>query len=257
MGSSTKRTMVSSETQMGLAGDPARRSFDAAAALSRATDLPTLNLTMRRALEPLGFKYFVVVENFGHDVRQIAGAPHPEWHPHLIERGYHLQGPAYTAAARRLGPCFHSDLVDLADYGEVQRRIEGERREFGITDGFSNSMPGSNGWTLTVGMTGADIDTRDPDVRIAAHILSSYFGLSARRLRTPVVESVKPVMLTERQRDCLRWVREGKSATDIASILGISAHTVHEHVAGACRRLDVRTRIQAVTAAICLNLIDP
>lgn len=64
-------------------------------------------------------------------------------------------------------------------------------------------------------------------------------------------------MLTERQRECLAWVREGKSSTDIGVILGLSRHTVNDHIAAACERLGVRTRTQAVAEAIVRGLIPP
>ena len=58
-----------------------------------------------------------------------------------------------------------------------------------------------------------------------------------------------PAALTRRQRECLAWVEQGKSSTDIGAILGLSPETVNEHVGEACRRLGVRTRVQAVVAA--------
>ena len=64
-------------------------------------------------------------------------------------------------------------------------------------------------------------------------------------------------MLTTRQLECLYWVMAGKSSTDIAAILGISRHTVDEHIAAACRRLGVRTRTQAVAEALRLGLLSP
>ena len=57
------------------------------------------------------------------------------------------------------------------------------------------------------------------------------------------------VCVTPRQLECLKWAGEGKSSVDIGSILNISAATVNEHLADACRRLDVRTRIQAIVEA--------
>jgi DNA-binding CsgD family transcriptional regulator len=64
-------------------------------------------------------------------------------------------------------------------------------------------------------------------------------------------------MLTARQLECLVWVREGKSSTDIGAILGLSPHTVDEHIAGACERLGVRTRTQAVAEAMTRGLLGP
>jgi LuxR family quorum-sensing system transcriptional regulator CciR len=63
-------------------------------------------------------------------------------------------------------------------------------------------------------------------------------------------------VLTPRQRQCLAWVEQGKSSTDIGAILGLSPETVNEHVGEACRRLNVRTRVQAVVVARARGLMS-
>jgi len=62
-------------------------------------------------------------------------------------------------------------------------------------------------------------------------------------------------MLTRRQVECLYSVREGKSSTDIATILDLSPRTVDEHIAAACERLGVRTRTQAVAEVMRQGLL--
>ena len=44
-------------------------------------------------------------------------------------------------------------------------------------------------------------------------------------------------------------------SADTGRILGISARTVDEHVAHACARLGVRTRVQAVARSILLGIL--
>ena len=61
--------------------------------------------------------------------------------------------------------------------------------------------------------------------------------------------------ITRRQLECLAWAQEGKSATDIGAILGISPRTVENHLAKACEQLGVRTRIQAVVKARDLGIL--
>lgn len=61
--------------------------------------------------------------------------------------------------------------------------------------------------------------------------------------------------LSERQLECLAWAQEGKSATDIGQIIGISGRTVEGHLAKVCEALGVRTRIQAVVRARELGLL--
>jgi len=62
-------------------------------------------------------------------------------------------------------------------------------------------------------------------------------------------------LITERQLQCLAWVQEGKSATDIGAILGLSGRTVEKHIIKVCGHLGVKTRVQAVVRARELGLI--
>ena len=62
--------------------------------------------------------------------------------------------------------------------------------------------------------------------------------------------------LTQRQLEILGWVEQGKSATDIGGILGISHRTVEHHLEKACTSLGVRTRFQAVLKVRDLGLIS-
>jgi DNA-binding CsgD family transcriptional regulator len=62
-------------------------------------------------------------------------------------------------------------------------------------------------------------------------------------------------VLSARQLECLYWAQEGKSATDIGQIIGISGRTVERHLFNACRALGVRTRVQAVIRARDLRLL--
>lgn len=61
--------------------------------------------------------------------------------------------------------------------------------------------------------------------------------------------------ITDRQLQCLAWVQEGKSATDIGAILGLSGRTVEKHIIKVCGHLGVKTRVQAVVRARELGLI--
>jgi DNA-binding CsgD family transcriptional regulator len=62
-------------------------------------------------------------------------------------------------------------------------------------------------------------------------------------------------VLSVRQLECLYWAQEGKSATDIGQLIGISGRTVERHLFNACRALEVRTRVQAVVKARDLHLL--
>jgi len=62
--------------------------------------------------------------------------------------------------------------------------------------------------------------------------------------------------LTEREREILRWVRDGKSNQAISDELGISALTVKNHVQKILRKLGASNRAQAVAKALMMNMFN-
>jgi DNA-binding NarL/FixJ family response regulator len=73
---------------------------------------------------------------------------------------------------------------------------------------------------------------------------------------TPPPDSHAGLAITQRRLEILTWVGEGKSATDIGEILGISHRTVEHHVEKVCNTLGVRTRVQAVLKVRDLGLFE-
>lgn len=63
--------------------------------------------------------------------------------------------------------------------------------------------------------------------------------------------------LTEREREVLRLLATGIGNKAIAAGLGITESTVEGHLTGIYRKLGARGRVQAVTAALRLGLIEP
>ena len=62
--------------------------------------------------------------------------------------------------------------------------------------------------------------------------------------------------LTPREHEVLMLLSRGLTMRQMATRLGISPRTVETHVAKLYRKLDVRTRIQAVSRAVSLGLIE-
>ncbi|SPP98014.1 response regulator transcription factor [Bradyrhizobium vignae] len=66
---------------------------------------------------------------------------------------------------------------------------------------------------------------------------------------------VQEVVLSERERECLRWIEQGKSSWEIGVILNVSENTVNFHVKNAMRKLETTSRTQSVVKARRLGLI--
>lgn len=94
----------------------------------------------------------------------------------------------------------------------------------------------------------------DHAVRPHVALLSAMFHERAQQLLRPAPRRDR---LSRRERECLRWVADGKTSWEIAAILDVSVATVDNTVASARRRLGVATRAQAVAAALGAGLIEP
>jgi len=68
-----------------------------------------------------------------------------------------------------------------------------------------------------------------------------------------IVEAADP--LSERERECLRWVSEGKTTDEVAMILGVSSNTVNSYVTHAIQKLSASNRAMAMATAIRNGLI--
>ncbi|SIQ21041.1 DNA-binding transcriptional regulator, CsgD family [Rhizobium sp. RU35A] len=69
-------------------------------------------------------------------------------------------------------------------------------------------------------------------------------------------EPVQQKLLTVRELEVVRWTSQGKTSSEIASILSLSDHTVNAYLNKAIKKLDCVNRTQLVAKAIRLRLIS-
>lgn len=62
--------------------------------------------------------------------------------------------------------------------------------------------------------------------------------------------------LTEREKEVLQWIKDGRSTRDISRILNISERTVKFHVSNIIQRLGAENRTHAVAVAMGRALLD-
>ena len=239
-------------------GDLARRAFDGIAAMRLAPDPGALSAAAGRLFEEIGLPSYALTRFFGRDRRPdaavISGRFDPSWSQRYLARRYVSSSfiareLLLTSRAYSWDEVMHRRPVDAA-----QLRIRNEAGECGLRTGLFTPVAWHDGSYSAVVLAGAECDLDDPLIRISAEILSSYYGSELRRLISPAASAT--IRLSARQRECLAWVRQGKSSGMIAEILGLSPDTVEEHISAACTKLGVRTRVQAAVEACLLGLID-
>ena len=235
----------------------ARRAFDCIAAMRRVTSADDLSVTAGPLFADLGLPHFALASFFQADctpkVSILAGTFHQGWATRYIESGYGGQSQIVREILRADEPYSWGDVV-ARGVDDKQRRIRDEATDFGLDDGLFTPVRWVDGSFAAVALAGSKPNLNDRFVRTSAGVLSSYFAAESRRLgcgsRPPTQQ------LSARQRECLAWVRQGKSSSMIGEILGVSVRTVDEHLAEACRKLRVRTRVQAAVEASLAGLID-
>lgn len=238
-----------------------RGAFDVVAAAQRASTLEALDATVHSSFLGLGFSTYVGLNVLKAGGRRshgvLFGATHPAWERHYAERGYARHDAVLRELVHSSDPIVWSDLPKRRALSHAERNIYDEAADFGLTDGVITPIPHLDGSLSAVLLIGKDIEADDPQLRAVAHLMSLHYGAIGRRLNQQAMRrDARPIALSARQIECLKWVRHGKSSADIGDILGISAVTVDEYIATACSRLGVRTRVQAAVEATLMGLID-
>jgi DNA-binding CsgD family transcriptional regulator len=222
---------------------------------SAGVSLASLGSTFGPAFAEAGYIYFA--EAAVREDREVASI---EFRHGVFDLGLIAYGQEHGFASRDPGrrlslatgePVFWTDLR-LCELLADERRMLDECAEWGLHQMFVLARPRSSAESAVV-FVGSP-EKRDPDAvtRQSMTRLARCYGDCVERLdraRRPTPS------LSERQIECLRWARVGKSASEIAEILGISPRTVEEHFTLACRKLNVRGRVSAVAKAITLGIL--
>lgn len=139
---------------------------------------------------------------------------------------------------------------------QTQKQIEFHKRigSLGVIDGYAVPIhyPGGD---LGLCVSVASHPIEDLQEQLALHMASFYTHLHCRALGGLNEASSVKAPLTPREIECLKWVLDGKSDTDIGEILGISHATVHFHIERLKKKLGVRTRTQAAAMVMTLGYL--
>lgn len=134
-----------------------------------------------------------------------------------------------------------------------------EQAPYGFRTGVAIAQHLPNGRHFLLGVDRSD-PLPDDDmqlIRIYAdlQLLVAYAQEASYRLLIGPETNLPKENLTAREKEVLRWTREGKCAWAVGQILSISENSVNNHLRNACRKLDVSGKNRAVVKAIALGLI--
>lgn len=245
-------------------GAKERRLDDVFGVIERAfaaRSIEDLNEIMRGAFAKYGFDRLSMDQ-----MRDASGAlvginhfgnPSPEWTAHYLQHRHFLRDAVIRHSLTSPSPVRWKDLSSRPGLLRPEARVFGEATEFRLRDGLVTPVHQIAGNISAVTATADTTLDLSPTDLLSIRLLSLYycsFGLMLKERER--LQGARPVTLTSRQRDCLRWVRAGKTSWEIGQIMNISERTVIFHLEAACKRLGVHTRHQAVIEAVILGLIS-
>lgn len=230
------------------------QAFSAIEAIHRARTPEHAMSQVCRALEGFGFTAFVLTRLPRQD-----GAVAPDillngwpagWTERYAEAGHYRHDPLSRH-------CLTSS--DVFSWDEIPKpylqdrkasHIIGEAAEFRLVQGLcvpTRTSLGIGGFSLA----GQAID-QQPGVRGVVRLLAMHAWDAVER--TSATGASRPI-LSVRERDVLRWIAQGKTVQDVATILAISDHTVAEHLKKVRSKLDTSNNAHSVVRALQLGQI--
>lgn len=221
--------------------------------LANATTVEALVDLYRAAIRQFGFSHFIVTGLPGQGQRfenLVLERFWPEdWMSHYVSRDYIRRDPVAIASIVHRTPFTWKEArIRASGLGPAGDRIMMEAADAGLKDGVCVPIPVRNALAGCISLAG-EAPITQKDVLEPVNVLSLTF---AGRLQLLVDHRHRPkgLTLTDREREVLTWVAEGKTAWEISRILGISDSTVNKHIAGAMRKTGSVTRTQAVARAL-------
>ncbi|BAM07288.1 putative transcriptional activator [Leptospirillum ferrooxidans C2-3] len=169
------------------------------------------------------------------------------------ERKFHLVDPIFQNHFEYFGRQVWSETYKRVSTMAERKFIE-TSLDFDLDDGVTlgqRSYSGKGGSTFS--FAGNEISRHSRHLTIL-DLLSPH--LHAALSNIFLQSSSAAVSLTNREKEVLIWIKEGKTNWEISQILKVSERTIVFHMQNAMRKLGARNRVQAMATALSLRLIE-
>lgn len=175
--------------------------------------------------------------------------------------GLYARTPAFRWAQENTGACTWAWVGQALARGELtpdEVAAVNQNLAMGISAGVTVSFPETS--TRAKGALGMIADPGLDHAAVEAlwqvrreEILAVANMMHLKIVNMPGANQRRP--LTQRQREALEWVADGKTTQDVALLMDVSPAMVEKHLRLAREALDVETTAQAVAKAALLNMI--
>ena len=239
---------------------PVKLLSDAYDAMERAKNADDLRREMEKFAKQMGFENFVyaltiTAPSLKPQQYVLNGYPQ-EWVDRYLANGYFKIDPlvrqAYTSALPSIWDEEHFHDGKAREFWE-------EAKAFGLKSGLSfavHEQPGVMGIFSLSRDRVVDLQGQDLAALVGrAQMFASLLQHAVTRLELPELQRDAATLLTARERECLKWSADGKTAWEIGQILGITERTAVFHVNNVIQKLGASNKTQAIVRAVVMKLI--
>lgn len=230
--------------------------------LIAATDVSGMHAACREISESMGFEHFIYGLRIPISLSQpfhfcLSGFP-SEWRSRYDAMGYLKIDPIVAAAFSSMLPVCWDEVTDIPPTAKTMFR---EAAEYGLCHGISSPIIGRNGEIGMLSLARREPIPTGAGERYELKACINWFSTVLHEaVHNMLLASKKPPLpkdsLTAREKDCLMWVADGKTTSEIAALLKITERTVLFHIENAGRKLGVSGRHNIIARAIALGEIE-
>lgn len=233
---------------------------DTYAALTQAGSAADLRIAMEAFAKEMGFENFayalsITAPSLKQQHYFLTNYP-DDWVQRYVARRYFEVDPLIEHAEGSTLPAIWGEgLFQAANAAEFWE----EARAYGLRAGLSFSVHEQPG------VTGIFSLSRDKLIDLQGHDLAALIGRgqmfasmlhhAVSRIDLPKLLPECGASLTAREKECLKWAAEGKTAWEIGQIVGITERTTVFHLNNVVQKLGASNKVQAIVRAIALRLI--
>lgn len=168
-----------------------------------------------------------------------------------IEEGHYDETPVVKHCSRSIEPFFWTGRRDDKVFLQIPELAE-EYQSSGRFGGWAQSLIETKQiYSIFWVDTSAPVLQKDIE---HVNFEMEWIATSAL-IKMNQIKLQSDIILSEREKEVLRWFGDGKTANDIGQILHLSHSTVNFHLRNAMYKLDAKNKTSAVVKAIYLNLL--
>ncbi|MBL0371356.1 LuxR family transcriptional regulator [Rhizobium sp. KVB221] len=212
-----------------------------------------------------------VTDFFGLDSFAISGIPEPnekmdpyvllngwpeEWANRYLQNQYFRIDPVIQRTLLSDNAFVWSDALQNMTVDKRGMSFMQEAMDFKFNNGFSVPIHSIMGFRAIVTYASDRVDLSQ-EARGALHMISIYAHNKIKELKSGGKGGLmqRIINLTPREKECISWCSEGKTAWEISAILGISERTVSHILENAQRKMNTTNRTQLVAESLRAGLI--